>query len=74
MQKNLLTLCVVKNFEFITYSTPNMAARDLITDEDIRNSDIAFPDLSQYKLETYTYLGEEADTLYNELWKEVKSY
>ena len=64
----------LKNFEFITYSTPNMAARDLITDEDIRNSDIAFPDLSQYKLETYTYLGEEADTLYNELWKEVKSY
>ncbi len=63
------------NFEYITYSTPNDAARELIEDEDIRNSTIAFPDLSQYdNLETFSYLGEEADTLYNELWKEIKSY
>ena len=62
------------NFEFITYSTPNEAARALIEDEDIRNSEIAFPDLSQYEnLETFYYLGEEADELYNSLWKEVKS-
>lgn len=62
------------NFEYITYSTPNDAARDLIEDEDIKNSSIAFPDLSQYKnLETFTYLGEEGDALYNELWKEIKS-
>ena len=62
------------NFDYITYSTPNMAARDLIEDEDIRNSDIAFPDLSLYNnLETFSYLGEEGDSLYNELWKEVKS-
>ncbi|MCR4989796.1 MAG: ABC transporter substrate-binding protein [Lachnospiraceae bacterium] len=62
------------NFEYITYSTPNDAARDLIEDEDIRNSKIAFPDLSQYQnLETYKYLGQEGDELYNELWKEVKS-
>ena len=63
-----------KNFEYITYSTPNDAARELIEDDDIRNSTIAFPDLSQYaNLETYSYLGEEGDNLYNELWKEVKS-
>lgn len=63
------------NFEYITYSTPNVAARDLIEDDDIRNSEIAFPDLSKYdNLETFTYLGEEADTLYNDLWKEIKSY
>ncbi len=62
------------NFEYITYSTPNDAARELIEDEDIRNSEIAFPDLGQYDdLETFSYLGEEADELYNELWKEVKS-
>ena len=62
------------NFEYITYSTPNKAARELIEDEDIRNSEIAFPDLSQYNnLETFSYLGEEGDALYNELWKEVKS-
>ncbi len=64
----------VKNFEFITYSTPNDGARDLIEDEDIKNSDVAFPDLSKYSgLETYTYLGEEGDELYNSLWEEVKS-
>lgn len=63
------------NFEYITYSTPNVAARELIEDEDIKNSEIAFPDLSQYdNLETYVYLGEEGDYLYNELWKEVKAY
>lgn len=62
------------NFEYITYSTPNDAARELIEDEDIRNSPIAFPDLSQYpNLETFQYLGEDADRMYNDLWKEVKS-
>lgn len=62
------------NFEFITYSTPNVAARELIEDDDIKHSEIAFPDLSRYDhLETFSYLGEDADTLYNELWKEVKS-
>lgn len=62
------------NFDYITYSTPNTAAQELIEDEDIRNSEIAFPDLSKYShLETFTYLGEDADALYNELWKQVKS-
>lgn len=62
------------NFEYITYSTPNDAARELIEDDDIRNSAIAFPDLSQYQnMETFQYLGEDADRLYNDLWKEVKS-
>ena len=60
------------NFEYITYSTPNTAAQELIEDEDIKNSKIAFPDLSQYQnLETFRYLGEEADELYNSLWKKV---
>lgn len=62
------------NFDYITYSTPNKAARQLIEDDDIRNSEIAFPDLSKYdNLETYSYLGDEADELYNSLWKEIKS-
>ena len=52
-----------------------MAARELIEEEEIKNSEIAFPDLSQYgNLETYVYLGEDGDYLYNELWKEVKAY
>lgn len=62
------------NFDYITYSTPNDAARELIEDEDIKNSPIAFPDLSQYSnLETFSYLGEEADLLYNNLWEEIKA-
>lgn len=62
------------NFDYITYSTPNTEARKLIEDEDIRNSEIAFPDLSKYEnMETFQYLGEDADKLYNDLWKEVKS-
>ena len=62
------------NFEYITYSTPNDAAKELIEDDDIRNSTIAFPDLSQYEnLETFSYLGEEGDEMYNNLWKEIKS-
>ena len=64
----------LKNFEYITYSTPNTAAQALIEDEDIRNSEIAFPDLSKYNnLETYLYLGESGDELYNKYWKEVMS-
>lgn len=62
------------NFDYITYSTPNIEAQNNIKDEDIKNSKIAFPDLSEYQnLETFTYLGEEGDELYNELWKEVLS-
>ena len=62
------------NFDYITYSTPNIPARDYIEDEDIRNSPIAFPDLSQYSLESLLSLGEEADRHLNDLWREVKSY
>ena len=62
------------NFEYITYSTPNEAARELIEDESIRNSEIAFPDLSKYdNLETFHYLGTEADQVYGDLWNKVKS-
>ncbi len=64
----------LKNFDYITYSTPNDGARDLIEDEDIKNSEVAFPDLSKYSgLETFKYLGTEGDELYNSLWEEVKS-
>ena len=65
----------LKNFEYITYSTPNTEARKMIEDESIRNSEIAFPDLSKYdNLETFQYLGTEADQTYGELWNQVKSH
>ncbi len=62
------------NFDYITYSTPNTEARKLIEDESIRNSTIAFPDDEMLAdCETFQYLGQDADELYNRLWREVKS-
>jgi len=64
----------LKNFEYITYSTPNMAAREMIEDEDIKNSPIAFPEQSVLdRCETFKYLGEEIESLYIEKWNEVKA-
>ncbi len=64
----------LKNFDFITYSTPNKEGRALIEDEDIRNSTIAFPTPDMTKdCETYKYLGDEVDNIYNEYWNKVKS-
>ena len=64
----------VKNFEYVTYTTPNLKAQQLIKDPKIKNSDVAFPDdatLSRCK--TYSYLGQKADIMYNDYWKKVKS-
>lgn len=62
------------NFDYITYSTPNKAARALIEDESLRNSKVAFPDEKALeKCETFRFLGDENDVLYNQLWREVKS-
>jgi len=62
------------NCDYITYATPNTAARDLIEDEAIRNSTIAFPDTSILdRCETFQYLGTKYDKIYNELWREIKS-
>lgn len=62
------------NFEYITYSTPNKDVRELVTDPFLKNSTVAFPDLSTLdNCETFHYLGAENDAIYNELWREVKS-
>lgn len=62
------------NFDYITYSTPNTEARKLIEDEAIRNSKIAFPDSEELdRCETFRFLGDKNDAVYNELWREIKS-
>lgn len=62
------------NFDYITYSTPNTAARDLIEDEDIRNSTIAFPDSATINnCETFKYLGDAMTAYYDDKWREVLS-
>ncbi len=64
----------LKNFEYITYSTPNAAARELITDDDIKNSSIAFPEPTILeRCTTFQYLGEEMENLYLNKWNEVKT-
>ena len=63
----------LKNFEYITYATPNKAAKELL-DEDMQNNKAVFPDMDQLEnCEVYRYLGDETDAVYNNLWKEVKS-
>lgn len=61
------------NFDYITYSTPNKGAWELIEDEEIKNSPVAFP--SQDVLDrctAYRYLGEDIENLYIQKWNEVK--
>ena len=62
-----------KNFEYITYPTPNKGAFELL-DEDMQNNKAVFPDIDSLKdSEVYQYLGDDTDAIYNELWKEVKA-
>ena len=64
----------VMNFEHLGYPTPNIAVRDLLTNEEYKNSPVAFPDPSTYEnQETYKYLGNEMDSYYNRLWMQVKT-
>lgn len=61
------------NFEYITYPTPNRGAFELL-DEDLQNNKSVFPDIdSLVNCEVFRYLGDEVDSVYNDLWKEVKS-
>lgn len=62
-----------KNFEYITYPTPNKGAFDLL-DPELKSNKALFPDEDMLKnSEVYQYLGDDADSLYNDAWKEVKS-
>lgn len=63
-----------KNFEYITYSTPNVGALELLDDEYLENKAV-FPDTKELlkNSEFYHYLGQKGDSLYNDRWKTVKS-
>lgn len=63
----------VMNFDYLGYSTPNTAVKELETNEEYKNSPIAFPSPEVYKnQETYKYLGNQMDEYYNNLWMQVK--
>ncbi|RGY96284.1 extracellular solute-binding protein [Clostridium sp. AM58-1XD] len=62
-----------KNFEYITYATPNKGAFDLL-DPEVQENKAVFPDVSRLQnCEVFNYMGDETDSIYNEMWKEVKS-
>lgn len=62
-----------RNFEYITYPTPNKGAFDLL-DPELQENKAVFPDISSLKgSETFQYLGDEVETIYNDMWKEVKA-
>lgn len=63
----------LRNFEYITYATPNKAAFEML-DEETKANKAVFPDIeSLTNCEVFRFLGDEEDIHYNELWKEVKS-
>ncbi len=57
------------NFDYLTYAIPNTQIADLMTDEVLNPSAEILE-----KGETLQNLGSEADDLYSQYWKEVKSY
>lgn len=59
------------NFEYITYSTPNTGAIEEIDDE-TKSLDAVFPSTETLEnCEVFNYLGEDGDSLYNTMWKEI---
>lgn len=64
-----------KNFDYITYSTPNTGAYEL-SDEELQNNEALFPDMDSPAMknsEILRYLGDDTDNIYNEMWKEVNA-
>ena len=63
----------LKNFEYITYATPNAGAFEML-DEETQNNKSVFPDdVLLENCEVYQYLGTDADDMYSALWKEIKA-
>ena len=61
------------NFEYITYPTPNRGAFEMLGKETQTNRAL-FPEMDSLKnSEVFQYLGDDVDSIYNSLWKEVKS-
>ena len=63
-----------KNFEYITYPTPNVGALALL-DKSYTENKAVFPDMKEVlkKGEVYTYLGEENEAKYYNRWKILKA-
>ncbi len=64
----------LKNFEYITYTTPNRGAYELL-DPKYKENPSLFPDMKKLlqKSEVYHYLGSGDDQKYNNRWKIIKA-
>lgn len=62
-----------KNFEYITYATPNTGAQELM-DDSLKDNPALFPsDDIVAKCEVFHTLGNDGDQLYSDLWMEIKN-
>lgn len=61
------------NFEYVYYATPNNAVKEKLS-QDLQNDKTIFPDEETLdNCEIFHCLDDDAVTLYNNLWKELKS-
>ncbi|OON93523.1 MAG: spermidine/putrescine ABC transporter substrate-binding protein [Candidatus Epulonipiscioides saccharophilum] len=60
-----------QNMAYIGYSTPSSAARELLPKE-MKNSDVAYPDLTGVSLEMFNDPSDIVET-YSRIWTEVKA-
>ena len=61
------------NIDFIGYSTPNLAAYELL-DEEMQQNSIAYPDQTVLEnTEAFTFLPSQISTLMDKLWTEILS-
>lgn len=64
----------LKNYEYITYSTPNSGALELIKDEELKSGTAVNPtDEEIARCQIFEYLGPEQEALYAKLYNEVLS-
>lgn len=63
-----------KNFEYITYATPNLGAQDFIDEETLKNIAINPTEDILDRCEVFEFLGPEGDKQLNNEWLKVKNY
>ena len=59
------------NAEYITYESPNDIANELLSDDFKLIGDIII-DNNKDNNEVFKYLGDSAESLYNDRWKKIK--
>ncbi|MCI8550709.1 MAG: ABC transporter substrate-binding protein [Lachnospiraceae bacterium] len=62
----------LKNFEYITYSTPNTGAQELMDKELLENPAVFPGEDILSKCEVFHSLGAEGDELFNKLWLQLR--